>query len=175
MDTKRKENIVTPDKEIKQGKQRTAEFLYSLTDTHDVGFLYTIQSTVPDHAGSVVWYDAGIYDLDYAYDKNKNCLFPGFVWDAGHDVYNKTELGMEPISDHSGWMGIENVILSPELKIPDNKGKNGQAVKPDEGYIDYIRQASICKKIPIDYWGSLDYSTHIINGKTVTNWKSEHD
>jgi hypothetical protein len=72
-------------------------------------------------------------------------------------------------------MGIENVILSPELKIEDNKGKNGQAVKPDEGYIDYFRQANICENIPIDYWGSLDYSTHIINGKTVTNWKTEHD
>jgi len=175
MATKRKENIVTPDKEIKQGKQRTAEFLYSLTDTHDVGFLYTIQSTVVNHAHDVNWYYASHYDLDSAYDIHFDCFFPSFTFDVGLDVGNRIELGMEPISDDEGWMGIENVILSPELKIEDNKGKNGQAVKPDEGYIDYFRQANICKNIPIDYWGSLDYTTHIINGKTVTNWKTEHD
>jgi len=175
MATKRKENIVTPAKEISQGKRRTAEFLYSLTDSCDPGFLYTIQSTVVARVDDRIGYFAYHYDQAFAYDDRiGNFLFPRFPWDVGRRSEVIEVGGVETSPDDDGWMGIENVILSPELKIEDNKGKNGQAVKPDEGYIDYFRQANICKNIPIDYWGSLDYSAHIINGKTVTNWKSEH-
>ncbi|MBQ8014264.1 MAG: hypothetical protein IJ257_07735 [Treponema sp.] len=166
MDTKRKQTIVTPDKEIMAGKsQRTAEFLYSLTDTHDPGFLYTIQSLAGEYG---VEYNAVNYSLaaSSAAVTDSNRLNPRFAALFLTDKYNQ--------NGAKHWMGEEYVIISPEFKIPDNKGSNGEAIKPDTAYEDIFRQADFFNDVPIDYWGSLSRSTHIVDGKTITNWKSEH-
>ena len=66
----------------------------------------------------------------------------------------------------------QHVIVSPQLKISDNKGKADTVKRPvGTEYTDiYLQELDSC----FDYWASLNSSERKVDGKTV-DWKKEND
>ena len=141
--------------ESTENKIVTCKFLFSATDSFDDGFLWTEGVPFPP---------VEVYELGdrWSYDFNNFMHFhtvggPLFKY---YDDEKNPEAFWEMTRFH--------IIFSPQISIPDNKGKNGQAVKPDDGYTDIVRQN-------FDYWASLEKVTRIVDGKTITDWKKESE